>query len=69
MYGSKEFLSEFFLFWMFCPLRYQFLEQRVKVISLMGRNGKQKSLEKFKLYLDVKDILLEEVKTYNRKML
>ena len=35
----------------------------------MGRNGKQKSLEKFKLYLDVKDILLEEVKTYNRKML
>lgn len=35
---------------MLCPLRYQFLEQRVKVISLMGSNGK-KSLEKFKLYL------------------
>lgn len=32
----------------------------------MGRMEKQ-SLEKFKLYLDMKDIFLEEVKTYNRK--
>lgn len=34
----------------------------------MGRNGKKKSLEKFKLYLNMKDILLEEVKAYNRKI-
>ena len=34
----------------------------------MGRNGKKESLEKFKLYLDLKDISLEEVKAYNGKM-
>lgn len=44
----------------------QFLEQRVKVISLMGRNAEKRIFEKFKFYLDTKDILLEEVKVYTR---
>jgi hypothetical protein len=43
-YGRKEFLGKFFLFWMFCPWICQFLEQRVKVVSLMGRDGEKKSL-------------------------
>lgn len=60
---------KYFLFWTFCPLLCQLLVPRVKVISLMGRNrGKKESLEKFKLYLDGKDIFLEEAKVSSREM-